>query len=274
MQRVYSALGVAALTAALIVGGTSRAVAAPPGNDLIGGAVAASSGFSGVLDTSEATTDAVDAQLNQNCGAPSTDASVWYAVTVPSDGGVIVDVSSSDYSAGVIVGVGSPGALETIACGPGTVAFSATAGTTYYVLAIDDQEDGGGSGGSLQILITAAPPPPTLDLTVDGRGSFDSKTGYATLRGTYTCTDADYLDVSGEVSQTVGRIATIRGSFGFFAGGTCDGTSHRWSAQAQPNSGKFAGGKSLTVTFQYACGPFDCAYGYTEQVVRLNGGKG
>ena len=269
MQLLRSALGVAALTAALVIGGTSPAAAAPPGNDSIGGAVAASPGFSEVLDTTEATTDAVDVQLNESCGAPSTDASVWYTVTVPSDGGVIVDVSFSGYSAGVLVGVGSPDALETIACGPGTVAFSATVGTTYYVLAIDHQGDGGGNGGSLQISIAAGPPPPTLDLTVDSRGSFDSKTGYATLRGSYTCTDAGYLEVYGDVSQTVGRIATIRGSFGFFAEGTCDGTSHRWTAQVQPSSGKF-----LTVTFHYACGAFECADGYTEQVVRLNGGKG
>ena len=104
--------------------------AAPPGNDVIEGAVAAAPGFSTVLDTTDATTDEVDSQLNEFCGAPATDASVWYALTVPSDTGVLVDVSASDYSAGVLVGVGSPGSLAIEACGPGSVGFNASAGTT------------------------------------------------------------------------------------------------------------------------------------------------
>ena len=91
-----------------------------------------------MLDTTEATTDADDAQLNESCGAPATDASVWYAID-GSDTGIVVDVSQSDYSAGIIVGVGSQGNLDTVDCGPGTVGFFAAAGTTYYVLALDVQ---------------------------------------------------------------------------------------------------------------------------------------
>ena len=82
-----------------------------------------------------------DAQQNVSCGAPATDASVWY-VLEGTDEGVVVDVSQSDYSAGVLVGVGTQGNLETVTCGSGAAAFFAAAGTTYYVLAIDDQEDG------------------------------------------------------------------------------------------------------------------------------------
>lgn len=59
------------------------------------------------LDTTEATTDGDDAQLNETCGAPATDASVWYAFVAGSDAVVVVDVSQSGYSAGVLVGVGS-----------------------------------------------------------------------------------------------------------------------------------------------------------------------
>ena len=72
-----------------------------------------------MLDTTQATTDGDDAQLNASCGAPATDASVWYAFTAASDIGVVVDVSQSNYSAGVLVGVGSQGNLQTVACGPG-----------------------------------------------------------------------------------------------------------------------------------------------------------
>src|ERR1043165_6311710 len=47
------------------------------------------------------------------------------------------------------VGVGNEGSLQTVACGPGAVAFFGAAETTYYSLVIDDQNDGDGSGGSL-----------------------------------------------------------------------------------------------------------------------------
>ncbi|MBM7799254.1 hypothetical protein JOE57_002175 [Microlunatus panaciterrae] len=264
--------GAALLAIVLSIGGLP-AMAAPPSNDTIAGAIPVSLGYSATSDTTEATTDATDAQLNETCGAPATDASVWYSLTVPADSGVIVDVSGSSYSAGVIVGVGTPGALTNVACGPGTVAFSATAGTTYYVLAIDYQGDGSGNGGTLSISFSVAPPPPTLSVTVDPRGTFNSKTGVATLRGSYTCTDADYIDVYGDVAQSVGRIATIRGSFDFFEVGTCDGTSHRWTAEVAPYSGKFKGGKALTVAFSYACGVYQCAEGgFAEQTVQLSGG--
>jgi hypothetical protein len=50
------------------------ALAAPPSNDTFAGA---RPDVSELLDTTEATTDSDDAQLNATCGAPATDASVW-----------------------------------------------------------------------------------------------------------------------------------------------------------------------------------------------------
>jgi len=267
--RFIASVGAVVLASVL---GVQPAFAAAPGNDTIGGATAAALGFSQVIDTTEATTDGDDAQLNATCGAPATDASVWYTVNLAADAAVVVDVSASDYSAGVLVGVGTPGALEIVACGPGTVAFSAAANTTYYVLAIDDQQDGSGNGGALHISFNAAPPPPTLSVTVEPRGTFNSKTGVATLYGTYTCTNAAFIDIFGDVTQSVGRVATIRGSFEIFDVGTCDGSSQQWSADVFPESGTFAGGKSLTVAFSFACGVLECADGYTEQTVHLSGG--
>jgi hypothetical protein len=120
MALALGALGVSA----------PAALAAAPSNDAFGGATLVTLGFSEALDTTEATTDADDAQLNASCGAPATDASVWYAIE-GSDTGVVVDVSQSDYSAGVIVGVGTQGNLDTVDCAPGTVGFFASAATTY-----------------------------------------------------------------------------------------------------------------------------------------------
>ncbi len=276
--RVRSSTAIAVTTAfvgaSLFVGllSPSAVVAAPPSNDVFGGATNVTVGFSETLDTTEATTDADDQNANANCGAPATDASVWYAFTPSDDGGVIVDVSGSDYSAGVIVVSGVPGSFDLITCGPGAVAFFAGVGSTYYVLAFDDQLDGVGIGGSLQISFNSAPPPPSIDVTVDPTGRFN-KDGTATLRGTFTCENADFVDVFGDVSQAVGRF-TIRGFFGFFAeGGTCDGSPHEWTAEVSADNGKFKGGRSIAVTFSFACGFFECADGFSSQTVHLKGGR-
>jgi len=246
------------------------ALAAPPSNDIAGGATPAGIGFHESLNTSEATTDGDDAQLNVDCGAPATDASVWYVVQ-GSGQSIVVDVSNSRYSAGVLVGVGSPGNLQLVACGQRTVAFIATAGMTYYVLAIDDQLDGGGNGGDLAISFEEIPPPPTVDISVDPFGTVDIPTGIATISGIYTCSNGGSIGVNVSARQNVGRL-TISGSGSFFQFGTCDGAPHAWSADVFPQNGKFAGGKSLAVTFARTCGLFECSDGYAEQTVQLRGG--
>jgi hypothetical protein len=271
MNTLFKYFVVLALAFGALGMSTSTALAAPPANDTFPNATTATIGFSESLDTTEATTDADDAQLNESCGAPATDASVWY-VFEGTGTNVVVDVSQSDYSAGVLVGVGTQGNLTTVACGPGGTIFFAEAGTTYYILAIDDQFDGGGNGGTLSISFSEAPPPPTVEITVDRFGSFDPKTGTATISGTYTCTNGDFIDLFVEAQQTVGRF-TIFGYGSFFDVGTCDGTAHTWSAEVFPQNGKFKGGKTLTITIGVSCGQFECGFGYIEQVVQLRGKK-
>jgi Family of unknown function (DUF6299) len=271
MRTMIKLLSVVALAVSALGVSTPAALAAPPTNDTFPNAAPVAAGFSEVLDTTEATTDSDDAQLNESCGAPATDASVWY-VLQGTDQGVVIDVSQSNYSAGVLVGTGTQGNLQTVACGPGTVGFFAAAGTTYYVLAIDDQADEGGNGGLLNISFNEAPPPPTVDLTVNRFGTVKARTGVATISGTYTCTNADFIQTSVDARQNVGRFFTILGGGSFFDSGTCDGELHRWSADVFPQSGKFGGGKAMTVTFAFSCGPFQCADGFVEQTVQLRGG--
>lgn len=130
---------------------------AQPSNDTYGGRTALQSTdlpFFAVLDTSQATTDADDVEVNGACGAPATDASAWYELVTISDASIRIDVSQSNYSAGVIVATGTPGSFETIACGPSSVEFQAVAGATYAILAFDDQSDAS-NGGELRIGITA-----------------------------------------------------------------------------------------------------------------------
>ena len=257
--------------AGMVLVGAAPAHAAAPSNDTFSGAVAVGSlPFSAIVDTTEATTDRDDANANPpNCGAPATDASVWYSFTTAVDTGVIVDVSSSSYSAGVLVVTGTPGAFDLVTCGPQTIVFSATPGVTYYLLMIDDQLDGGGNGGRLVVNLDDAPPPPTITTTVDSTASFNPSSGSATVHGTATCDGiVDFAFVDVELHQKVGR-GEVAG-FGEVEL-TCDGAAHPWSVEIFPAIGrKFAGGKGASLTFSVACGPFECATDFQEHAVQLS----
>ena len=163
----------AVLVGLLMIAGLAAAgpvLAAAPSNDTYAGRQVISVGFSDTVDTTQATTDSDDVDINAQCGAPATDASVWYSLTPSADMGVVVDVSGSSYSAGAIVATGSPGSFSVENCAPGAVAFSASSGVTYTILVFDDQQDGAGNGGTLAINVAEAPPPPEVALTVNLRG--------------------------------------------------------------------------------------------------------
>ena len=264
-------LAVIGLTTTLaVLAAAGPAYAAPPANDTFAGAVPIGAlPFGATLDTSEATTDANDTEANTNCGAPALDASVWYSINPAADIVALVDVSQSNYSAGVLVVVGAPGSFDIVACGPGAVAFEALAGTTYYLLVIDDQNDGGGNGGILDLSVTEAPPPPEIDVTVDPTARFDPKTGGATVTGTISCVgEAEFAFVDVELQQRVGRGVV----YGFGSiDVACDGVTRPWAAEVFPIFGtKFAGGKAASVTFAVACGLIFCGFDYEERVVKLS----
>jgi hypothetical protein len=210
--------------------------------------------FSESVDTTEATTDADDAEAAVDCGAPATDASVWYQYAATSDAGILVDTNSSTYPAGVIVASGGPGSFAMLTCGPGEISVPTTTGETYAILVFDYQGDGGGNGGTLNISVTEVPPPPVLDVTIAPTGHFNAKTGTATIHGTLSCTGGDvegknFIDVL--VEQSVGRFRFSGEGFTTFA---CDGTTHTWSAEVFSSTGKFAGGKAKVTMFAVASG--------------------
>jgi hypothetical protein len=263
-----SRLAAPVIASLALLGVPAPAFAVPPANDVYAGRVVVGSvPFSTAQDTTEATTDADDVDINAECGAPSTDASVWYEVTAVSDGALVADVSSSDYSGGVLVATGSPGSFTIVACGPGATAWSTTAGETYAILVIDDQFDGGGNGGNMVLNIDVAPPPPSIDVTVNPRGQF-TRTGDAVISGTVTCTgEAEFAFLEAQLSQTVGRFK-ITGFNGTDV--TCDGTTRPWSLDIAGDNGTFRGGKSATITFAVACGAFDCGVDFEERTVQLS----
>lgn len=268
-RRFVAALA-AAFTSAALAG--SPALAAAPGNDTFAGAVAiASVPFSDSLDTSEATTDGDDDELNATCGAPAMDASVWYSFTPTEGTAYLADVSASNYSAGVFVATGSPGSFNVLACGPGGAAWEATAGETYYLVVIDDQADGGGNGGQMELTVDVAPPPPALEVTVNDTARFDAKTGSAILSGTIMCgSDAQFAFLEAQVTQRVGRML-IRGYGGTEV--TCDDTVRPWTLEVFGDNGLFKGGKALNATFSAACGLAFCSEYYAEQRIQLKGKK-
>jgi hypothetical protein len=264
LVKRYLRMIVGAMTIALVL--VAPAAAAPPANDTFAGAVTITAlPFSATVNTAEATTDADDANANAGCGAPATEASVWYAFTPATTGVVVVDVSASSYSAGVIVVTGSPGSFSLVTCGPGLNFFTATAGVTYYLLSFDDTS-GGTNGGTLQISVSEVAPPEAA-MTVNPTGLFNPHTGVVTVSGTVTCANADVPVIDLSVAQRVGRF-TING-FGEIVGDPCDGQSHPWSVDVAASNGKFAGGKATVDASMFACGFFDCAGAQSTQTIRL-----
>jgi hypothetical protein len=247
------------------------AAAAAPSNDTYAARVVIGSlPFSDTRDTTDATTDADDAEANTNCGAPATDASVWYELA-GTDSTILVDASASDYSAGVIVVSGSPGSFVIESCGPGAVGFFAASGQTYAILAFDDQGDGSGNGGTLNISIDVAPPPPVVDVTVNPTGKFNKVTGSATIGGTVTCTGAaDFTYIEVQLTQTVGRFKVS--GYGFVENAfVCDGTSQPWSVEVFGSGGLFKGGRAASVTIAVAYSAFSSGYDIEERSIMLRG---
>jgi hypothetical protein len=266
MHRLTTALAVVGIAVGVTVPLATTAMAATPTNDTVAGATAVTTlPFDDTVDTSQATTDSNDSQLNAQCGAPVTNGSVWYTYTPAQDGGVVFDVSGSDYSSGVIVAEGGPGNWFVDTCGPGSVGLPVYAGTTYYVLAFSDTP--GVTGGHLVFHADQAPPPPTVQLTVNKTGKVD-RYGNAVVTGTLTCTNADGTFIEADLNQPVGRFA-VSGS-GYTGDVACNGTPQQWSAVATPNNGKFAGGKAATFTFAVGCGQIFCSDTFITQTVKLS----
>jgi hypothetical protein len=267
MKRLALLISAVALAS---LGLAAPVFAAAPGNDTYATrTVIGAIPFTESIDTTEATTDADDAEAGAQCGAPAVDASVWYEVTATSDGGLLVDLSGSTFAAGVIVAVGAPGSLSVIACGPISVGFSTLAGATYAILVFDYDPEDGTNGGQLNISVGDLPPPPVLDVTIDPAGGFIAKTGVAIIRGTVTCTggsefDKTFIDV--QVSQTVGRVKLTGEGFTTFV---CDGVTHVWAAEVGSSNGKFAGGKATVQLFAFVCTATGCADANAERTVTL-----
>jgi hypothetical protein len=239
-------IAVSILTLGFLLGGPAAVLAAAPTNNTwTGRTVIGSLPFTDTVDTTEANVGAQDPLINADCGAPATDASVWYELTATSDANLTVDVSKSDYSAGVIVATGSPNNWAIVTCGPGLVIFPASTGVTYTILAFDDQSDGIGNGGTLIFSVT---PPPVLHLTVDPLGTINASTGMVTVTGTLSCSLPAEVQMYGEVRQKAGRQYIFGNTFN---DESCQDVLS-WSATTDFVSGVFVGGKAQVHIIAYS----------------------
>jgi hypothetical protein len=255
LATAMSAVGLLPLAAA-------PASAAPPGNDEAAGAVVLHLGDRVVQDTSEATTSPQDAELNTNCGAPATNASVWYRYSPDADRMVVLDVTASDYSSGILVFAGTPTVDALVTCGPGVVALRARAGETYNIMVFSDTDI---NGGNLVLSLETAPPPPRVHVSVATRG-VAFRGGAARLHGTYTCKNGDFATVGGALLQRAGRLK-IQGAFGEEI--RCDGRRHHWSSLVISPVGTYAPGLAVAKVRIDACGTFACRHDRTKRNIHL-----
>jgi hypothetical protein len=262
-------LAAAASLAALSLVGVAPAQAAAPANDTAAGATAINAlPATFEQDTTEATTEVLDESLNADCGAPFTNASVWFTYTDTAGTGFVADMSASDYTGGFIVTEGDPANGTVVACGPTSVGVLGAPGTTYYIVAFSDSEV---VGGNLSVTFSELPPPPESSLTINPKGQA-FKDGSALLSGTYSCVNADGFnsDIEGSLVQKVGRVK-ITGYF-FAYPLECDGDVHTWEALVTSDNGFFSGGKAANVSLIFACGLFDCSVNEVDATVQLRRG--
>jgi hypothetical protein len=249
----------------------SPASAAPAANDFPAGAVAIQVGDTVQQDTTEATTDANDTALNEFCGAPATNVSVWYSLTPTADTKVLIDTSESDYSTGLMVFKGTPPTADSLrTCGPVAVGLNAKAGKTYTIMAFSD--DPASTGGNLVLSVSKAPAP-KAHVTLARHGvAFHGGGGAAKLHGTYTCThNESFSEIGAHLTQRAGRLK-IQADGG--QGALCDGHRHKWSIRLVSQNGYFARGHGIAKVAIISCGLIECALDRAKKHVRLSWASG
>lgn len=236
--------------------------AAPPGNDERPGAVVLRLGDRVVQNTSQATTTAQDAALNEECGAPATKASVWYKFTPGVSRDVVLDTTTSSYSAGMLVFQGPPSTNSLVACGPGLVGLSLAAGKTYNIMVISDTDV---NGGRLVLSLKKAPPPPRVHVTIAKR-ALAFRGGAAQIHGNYTCANGDSAELVGTLFQRAGRLKI---SAEFYKEVRCNGKRHTWKARLVSPTATYAKGRARANVTITTCGIFQCRQDKAQRRVRL-----
>lgn len=270
MKKVRLAVAAGVAAAVIVPLSATGASAAPPNNDMPGGAVALTLGQTYSEDTTQATTGSLDAKMNGLCGAPFTNASVWFTYTPTESGTFLLDMSASSYTGGFMIFANKVDLQQFRGCGPETIAGNAVAGKKYIIVAFSDTAT---NGGDLEVSLQPGPPPPTGTVTINPDGKAYSN-GDAQISGTMTCANADggYAENYGTLTQIWKRLK-ITGFYDQFNDpSVCDGTSHAWKTRISSDNGLYANGNaSVTGEFD-VCGLIECIfYDYSNVSVNLHG---
>lgn len=243
------------------------AFAAPPNNDKPNGAVALTLGQTYNEDTTQATTGKLDTKLNGICGAPDTNASVWFTYTPTSDGPFLADLTASDYPAGLMVFKGKPTVGAFRGCGPDSLVVNAKAGSTYFILAFSASTQ---QGGNLVLSLEQGPPPPTISASLDATGQAFAN-GNAKVSGTVTCTNADAgAFLTGSLTQIWKRVKIVGYINKNIDPSLCTGAPQPWSRIVESDNGLYAGGDAAATIQAEACGVATCArFKLSDQPVTL-----
>jgi len=252
----------AMLAVVLLPLAAAPASAAPPGNDEPQGAVALHLGDRVVQDTSEATTNAQDDALNANCEAPATNASVWYKYSPAVDRTVVLDMSASSYSGGMLVFKGTPTADSLVSCGPVAVGLRARAGQTYYIMVISDTDV---NGGRLVLTLKNAATP-RVHVSLARRG-VAYRGGAARIHGTYFCKHGE--NFAGLISHLFQRAGRLKIQAQSDTEIRCDARRHHWSARLVSRVGTYARGPALAKVKIIACGTLVCRQDSAKRHIHL-----
>jgi hypothetical protein len=259
-----------AAAASLLVAAAAPAWAQPPpNNDINNATVITSLPFHDIVDLSQATFNPPD---TSSCGGATH--AVWYQFTPATSENVAFDLSASSDLRVVDVFTGSPAALSSVGCAQGGDSFpngfvlNATGGTTYWIMASAVSFAPETITPLVLWVYLALPPQATLSVT----GGTVDQAGNTTITGTLDCTGTvlNSVTISGSVTQPVGRLRSVSGSF---TTSTRCASAQPWSALAQPNTGRFAGGPAtVNLPSPSVCNLAGCAtVPSTTAVIKLHG---
>src|SRR5438105_3254105 len=163
-QRVLRLIAAVGAIVVLALVGPTTALAQPPNDDFATATTINSLPFNTTEDTSQATWD-----LSDPTGC-SSNGSVWFAFTAPSNMEIEAYTFGSDYDTVLSAWTGSQGSLSEVACNDDVngslqsrITFQAAAGTTYYFMVAVCCGDGFNGGGNLQFTVAQIVPPANDD---------------------------------------------------------------------------------------------------------------
>ena len=200
---------------------------------------------------------------------------VWYTFTAPADGSYEANTFGSDFDTTLGAYSGARGSLVELACNDDAsgllsrVVLELAAGeTVHYMVGGFSPGEGGNLVFNLQV---ESPPPPPLEggVTIDRIGSFDPRSGSATISGTLACSRPAYVELYVVLSDRIGRIRVEASSGGFYF---CEGSTP-FEVQITPQNAYLVGGPANIFSFAYFYDPNtgEMTYTETETTVRLRG---